>query len=166
MKKTVSACGLFALMILSGCAYDIPKNGGDDLLSADRSRPAPVRIHNFIPPTPAPAAPKKVIHADTQPKTVLKNVAPAAPAARGKISPVMRPGENLEITVWREKDLSGTYQIDDRGEISFPLIGRVKADGLLPSELRAQIAARLKDGYLVKPQVTVLRLNPCSDGPP
>lgn len=61
----------------------------------------------------------------------------------------------LEIRVYEEPDLSGSFRVSSEGYVSFPLIGRVKVDGLTPSQLEKNLEALLSDGYLVKPQVQV-----------
>src|SRR5437588_11934638 len=43
--------------------------------------------------------------------------------------------DEVKITVFGEDDLSGMYRVDADGFISFPLIGRVSASGVTPSEL-------------------------------
>lgn len=63
--------------------------------------------------------------------------------------------DTLEIAVYKEDDLSGSYKIASNGVVSMPLIGGVKAAGLTASELERLIAKRYADGYLVAPSVTV-----------
>jgi polysaccharide export outer membrane protein len=65
------------------------------------------------------------------------------------------PGDVLEIKVFREPDLAGTYRLGSDGEIEFPLIGAVKVSGRMPEEVAGELRTRLADGYLVDPQVTV-----------
>ncbi len=61
----------------------------------------------------------------------------------------------LTVTVYDHTDLSGTYKIEADGSFAFPLIGRVKAAGHSLREISDDIRARLADGYLRNPQVTV-----------
>jgi len=61
----------------------------------------------------------------------------------------------LGITVWGQADLSRDYTVDPDGLVPFPLIGRVKAAGLTPKELAAQLTELLGKDYLVNPQVIV-----------
>jgi polysaccharide export outer membrane protein len=65
------------------------------------------------------------------------------------------PRDVLGITVWGQADLSRDYGVDPDGFIPFPLIGRVKAAGLTPKELAAQLTELLGKDYLVNPQVIV-----------
>lgn len=59
------------------------------------------------------------------------------------------------ITVWGQSDLSRDYTVDPDGFVPFPLIGRVKAAGLTPKELAAQLTDLLGKDYLVNPQIIV-----------
>ncbi len=59
------------------------------------------------------------------------------------------------IKVYQEDDLESTVRVSDAGTILFPLIGEVPAAGLTTQALAQRIAARLADGYLRNPQVTV-----------
>lgn len=68
-------------------------------------------------------------------------------------------GDRLRINVFNEDDLSGEFQIDGSGNISFPLIGEVKSSGLTLRELEELLVQKLKDGYLVNPRVTIEVLN-------
>jgi polysaccharide export outer membrane protein len=61
----------------------------------------------------------------------------------------------LEIIVWGHEDLKRTMPVSLEGMISFPLIGEVQAMGISAVNMEKAIAARLGDGYIVNPQVTV-----------
>lgn len=43
---------------------------------------------------------------------------------RVKEAPTLKPGDVLEITVWREAELSGEFLVDETGEVTLPLLGR------------------------------------------
>jgi polysaccharide export outer membrane protein len=61
----------------------------------------------------------------------------------------------LQISVFGIDDLSQTVRVNSNGQISLPLIGAVVAGGRTVPELEADIAAKLKQGYLQDPQVSV-----------
>jgi len=61
----------------------------------------------------------------------------------------------LAITVFGETDVSGRYTVDSAGTLDFRWIGRIKAEGLTLRQLEDLLVKRLKDGYLVDPQVSV-----------
>lgn len=58
---------------------------------------------------------------------------------------VIGPEDILDISVWKNKDLSLEVTVRPDGKISMPLIGDVIASGRTPDELREVIIARLKE---------------------
>ena len=61
----------------------------------------------------------------------------------------------VDISVWREPELSRTVPVRPDGKISLPLIGELAAEGKTASELDNLIKERLK-GFLTQPEVTVI----------
>lgn len=55
------------------------------------------------------------------------------------------PEDVLEISVWKNADLSRTVIVRPDGMISLPLIGDVRAAGRTPEQLRDEIVNRLKE---------------------
>lgn len=51
----------------------------------------------------------------------------------------------LDISVWKNADLSRVVNVRPDGKISLPLIGDVQAAGLTPNQLRDKIVGRLKE---------------------
>ena len=87
----------------------------------------------------------------------------AAPSSKEAVEeaskPVSRefllgPEDVLEVTVWRNQDLSRTVVIRPDGKISLPLIGDVQASGLTSAEVAKKIAARLTE-FKENPNVSV-----------
>jgi protein involved in polysaccharide export with SLBB domain len=76
--------------------------------------------------------------------------------------PDMLPDETLgiddvfEVKVIGESDLSSTYRIATDGSIDFPYVGRLEVAGLRPGQVQQLVANKLRDGYLVSPQVSVM----------
>jgi polysaccharide export outer membrane protein len=64
-------------------------------------------------------------------------------------------GDNITIQVFQEEDLSIETRISDTGNISYPLLGTIKASGLTISELEQKITQGLKGDYLINPRVNV-----------
>jgi polysaccharide export outer membrane protein len=61
----------------------------------------------------------------------------------------------VEVSVWKEPDLSRTVPIRPDGKITLPLIGDIQAQGLRPTELEQSVQKQL--GSLVRdPRVTVI----------
>src|SRR5271154_3148037 len=61
----------------------------------------------------------------------------------------------LDISVWKEPEVSRVVPVRPDGKISLPLLNDVLAAGLTPAQLTAQITASLKK-YVTDPQVTVI----------
>jgi protein involved in polysaccharide export with SLBB domain len=62
----------------------------------------------------------------------------------------------FDVRVLGEQDLSGTYRIGVDGTIDFPYIGRLEVAGMRPGEVQRVITTKLKDGYMVAPQISVM----------
>jgi polysaccharide export outer membrane protein len=65
------------------------------------------------------------------------------------------PGDTLNISVWKEAELSGIILVRPDGKVSLPLAGDVQAAGATPTKLAATITERLRQ-YLTDPRVTVI----------
>jgi polysaccharide export outer membrane protein len=63
-------------------------------------------------------------------------------------------GDRLRVVVFGQPDLSNTYVVDQAGAISMPLIGTVPARGSTTALIEADIAARLRNGFLRSPDVS------------
>ncbi|MEM8499274.1 MAG: polysaccharide biosynthesis/export family protein [Pseudomonadota bacterium] len=63
-------------------------------------------------------------------------------------------GDELEVFVWREEELSRPVTISPDGSLSYPLAGEIQASGLTLSELQGQLTERIR-GYIPKALVTV-----------
>ena len=64
-------------------------------------------------------------------------------------------GDRLRIIVFGQDALSNSYSVDGSGHISMPLIGLVEAAGLTTAALERSVEARLRDGFLREPHVSV-----------
>jgi polysaccharide export outer membrane protein len=84
----------------------------------------------------------------------LAGALPAVPVV-GSVDYRVGPLDVLEVEVFGAADLTRSVRVTEGGEITLPLIGRVRAAGQTVSELEAEIARRLEENYLENPQVTV-----------
>jgi polysaccharide biosynthesis/export protein len=73
---------------------------------------------------------------------------------RGAFAYIIGCGDVLDVKVWRHPDLAQEAVVRPDGNISFPLVGDVKAADLAPDELKKEIARRLMS-VVRDPQVTV-----------
>lgn len=63
--------------------------------------------------------------------------------------------DTLDISVWKEPDLTRTVPVRPDGKISLPLLSDVEAAGQTPTQLAAHITDSLKR-FVTDPQVTVI----------
>jgi polysaccharide export outer membrane protein len=63
-------------------------------------------------------------------------------------------GDLLNISVWREPNLTVTLSVRSDGTISFPLLNELQAAGQNPDELEKVITEKLRR-YVRSPRVTV-----------
>ena len=68
---------------------------------------------------------------------------------------VLGPGDQIDVVVFGEDNLSGTYDLDDGGSFSLPLAGHMTVNGKTARQAEAAIAARLADGLVTDPKVSV-----------
>ena len=80
---------------------------------------------------------------------------PSAPAVTPTPAHTLGPGDVVEIRVYREPDLTGIYRVSDAGVVDFPLIGDVALLAQHPKDVEQDIRARLADGFIVDPKVSV-----------
>ena len=64
-------------------------------------------------------------------------------------------GDQLRVIVFGETDLSGQFTVDDGGHVRLPLIGQVDAAGRTLYQFEGDVAAKLSQGYLKNPRVSV-----------
>jgi polysaccharide export outer membrane protein len=83
--------------------------------------------------------------------------AAAAAATPNQYKYLLGPEDALEISVWKEPDLTKQLVVRPDGKISYPLIGQVQAAGLTVKQLQEAISKRLAK-YVTDAHVTVILL--------
>jgi polysaccharide export outer membrane protein len=78
---------------------------------------------------------------------------PPLPTATGPY--LLGPGDNLQIGVFGDTDLTGTYRISDAGTVAMPLVGTIQAQGLSLTQFQHNLAERLNARAVKSPDVTV-----------
>jgi polysaccharide biosynthesis/export protein len=96
----------------------------------------------------APARPQTV--APAKPQTMAPAIQPVSAAY------IVGANDVLGVRVFGETDLSQQYSVDSDGTISFPFLGRVPVSGKTVQEIEFALTKLLADGYLSKPQVSVV----------
>ncbi len=87
----------------------------------------------------------------------LLSVLPLSVLAQAPVMPdyVIGPGDTLDVTVYRNQDLSRTVPVRPDGKISTPLVENMVAVGKTPSMLARDIEKVLSE-YVRSPQVNVI----------
>lgn len=64
-------------------------------------------------------------------------------------------GDKLKVTVFGETELSGQFEVDPLGNVPMPLIGDVRARGNTIHGFGRAVEAKLRQGFLNHPKVSV-----------
>jgi polysaccharide export outer membrane protein len=83
--------------------------------------------------------------------------AAAVAQAVGQASPayLLGPGDVLKVEAFHQPEISGTFQVEESGEISYPLLGHVAVGDLPLSEAAARLERLLERDYYVDVQLQV-----------
>jgi polysaccharide biosynthesis/export protein len=65
------------------------------------------------------------------------------------------PEDEIEIRVWDHDDLTRKTRVGLDGNISFPFVGEIKAQGLSLADLQKEIERRLGPKYIIDPRVSI-----------
>lgn len=76
--------------------------------------------------------------------------------AKAPSASTLGPGDLVEIRVFEEKDLSDVWTLSSEGVINYPLCGKVSLLGLDQIQAAAVLQKCLADGFIKRPQVSVI----------
>jgi polysaccharide export outer membrane protein len=110
---------------------------------AQDQQPASKPAEETVPAVSAPAVPPVV------------PVTAAATMGIASNSYVIGESDMITVTVLKETTLSGNLLVRPDGMITMPLLGDIKASGMTPPQLSADIAKRLRK-YIQDPNVSVI----------
>ena len=79
---------------------------------------------------------------------------PATEVAPSIDSYVIQPGDMLDISVWKEKDLEKELMVRPDGGLNFPLIGDIIASGKTIAQLQKELTTKLTK-YVPDPVLTI-----------
>jgi len=109
-----------------------------------------------------PPGAKPVLSAQPAPAPAPSAAPAPSPAGHPAVSPdyIIGPDDSIEVSVWKEPNLSATLPVRPDGKISLSLLGDIPAAGFTPTQLKDDITVRLKQ-FVTDPQVnvTVLGVN-------
>jgi polysaccharide export outer membrane protein len=77
------------------------------------------------------------------------------PAATMPVDYIIGPGDVLDISVWKNTDLSRSVAVLPDGTISFPLLGRFIAGGKTVEQLRKEMEKQLSR-YVPEPELAII----------
>ena len=83
----------------------------------------------------------------------------SAAAAGGPPVYLIGPGDELNVIVFGHPDLSGNFVVDQQGDLTMPLIGRLPVRGLTVDAITTELTGSYGGSYLVDPRVSVELLN-------
>ena len=126
----------------------------NELTAAQQSADPAPKTQQVLPPgQPGVPPPSKPPASDAQSEPP-KSGTPAVPA--NDETYLIGPEDVLQVTVWADPRLSGTFLVRSDGRISMNLIGEVVATGKTPAKLGTEIEETLKEKEILKrPQVNV-----------
>jgi len=87
--------------------------------------------------------------------------APAAPAVGVSANYIIGPGDQIQVFVWRNPELTATVPVRPDGKVSTPLVEDMVAIGKTPSQLARDIEVVLGE-YVRSPQVNIIVTEPVS----
>jgi polysaccharide export outer membrane protein len=93
--------------------------------------------------------------AQDAPKAANTETAAVARAAADTAEYQIGPEDVLDISVWKNPELSRRVAVRPDGKISLPLVNDIQAAGLTPTALRQQLATRLAE-FVPTPEVAVV----------
>jgi protein involved in polysaccharide export with SLBB domain len=82
---------------------------------------------------------------------------PAQPFPGGSDVLTLQPGDVIRITIWREEDLNGEFQIDENGTVILPLLGEKRVAGIAFRNLREMLTDEYRV-HLRNPSITITPL--------
>ncbi|HPY42611.1 MAG TPA: polysaccharide biosynthesis/export family protein, partial [Thiolinea sp.] len=113
------------------------------------------------PPPPLFATTVTAYHPSVVPLAPISSTVPVAPMSIPKGSheagsDLIGEQDLLDIAVFKVPDLTRSVRVDGQGYITYPLVGKLRAQGLRPAQLEQKLASLLEKSYMHNPQVTVL----------
>ncbi|QDO97717.1 polysaccharide export protein [Ferrovibrio terrae] len=64
-------------------------------------------------------------------------------------------GDRVRVTVYGQPELTGEYAVDGGGQMSYPLVGQIRAGGMTAHELERALIGKLSPDYLKNPSISV-----------
>ncbi len=124
--------------------------GNDYAPSYSPAAPLPETVTGNPLPSPSPEiTPLSGTSAEAAPHSVSDE---GPPEETGYL---ISPNDVIAISVLGEEDLSLSVRVSEKGLISFPLLGEIKAVGYTPIQFERKLEELLEKDYLVSPSVNI-----------
>ena len=123
--------------------------------------PPPSAVARAVAAAPPSAPTRSVAAAPPPPRQSETAPYAAVPVSYAEALPYQPPpytldaGDKLRIVVFGQDGISNAYIVDAGGNVNLPLIGTVPVRGITTQQLSQRITARLKQGFVREPHVTV-----------
>ncbi len=75
----------------------------------------------------------------------------------GATSYVLNPGDVVRIEVWGRETLTGQFQVDEQGNVNYPMLGAISTRGITVAELRDTLRSGLENLF-ASPFITITPL--------
>lgn len=69
------------------------------------------------------------------------------------------PGDRVKVTVFGHPQESGEFDVDGLGNLAYPLLGRIEAQGRTVADLQEFVRLELDRRFIVNPKVTIEVMN-------
>jgi polysaccharide export outer membrane protein len=142
---------LLAVLLSALCVTHVVSGQERAAKQLSKPQPAPpVGQDEAAGPPPEPAADPAAGSAVPGPSPSADDVHVDAAAAFQ-----IGPEDILDISVWKNPELSRTVPVRPDGKVSLPLVNDIQAAGLTPATLREQVTVRLSE-FIPAPEVSVM----------
>lgn len=84
------------------------------------------------------------------PVAVAGQVGDAAPSGQQ----TLKPGDVVQLAIWREPDFSGEFTVDEAGRVTLPRLGDIRVVDFTPIELEAELLTRYRQ-FLRNPSIEI-----------
>jgi len=151
----ITALALSGCMRTTGPVTLAPQDDLDSLAYGEPNRAPPAAVAADSSGG-AIGAVRKAFAAAPRAALVSAPVSYAEPVAVRHDAPYhLDAGDKLRVVVYGQEGLTNTYAVSAGGSITMPLIGWVPARGRTTAGLAAEIAAKLRAGFIREPSVAV-----------
>jgi polysaccharide export outer membrane protein len=108
-------------------------------------------VFRVLPVAPGILAVALVFFADGAGAQAFRGPVVSAPDTEYRLG----PGDILKITIFKHEDISASYRVEGNGDVSFPMVGSIKASGRTVPQFQESLVKKLKEGYLKNPSVSI-----------